>query len=218
VLVRSNAVDDTKGQDAPVIIGGAATQLPGSIGLDPPTASNPVYTSHKVTATTRNSDGSLASGKAVAFKVLTGPNAGKTGGGSTNASGQVSFTYTDTAGLKGTDTIEASFTDSTGTLRKATATKTWTSSAPVCTVERFNTTPKSAKATFTDAEKDIVKIEITRTSNATWALDGTSGATLKTYARPGVNGKVLTTQRIDNTKTGIVDVRITDGAGNVTSC
>src|SRR5262249_2552710 len=52
---------------------------------------------------------------------LTGPNAGKTGSGVTNSSGQTSFTYSDTGG-PGTDTIQASI----GTLKSNIVSKIWT--------------------------------------------------------------------------------------------
>ena len=45
-------------------------------------------------------------GVTITFRVLTGPNAGKNGTGTTGADGKTSFTYTDTAG-PGTDTIQA---------------------------------------------------------------------------------------------------------------
>jgi uncharacterized repeat protein (TIGR01451 family) len=96
-----------------------------SITLEPATDTNPVGGSHTVTATIKNARGEPVSGRNVSFSVDSGPNAGKTGSGTTDANGQATFTYTDTGGA-GTDTISASFVDSLGTTQKATATKTWT--------------------------------------------------------------------------------------------
>ena len=132
VLVRSTSVQDNTGANAPVIIGGAAVVLPGSITLEPATATNQVGTSHTVTATVRNNTGALAAGVTVNFSVTAGPNSGQTGSGTTNASGQATFSYTGSGGT-GTDTISASFTDAGGTVRTATASKTWTTTGSTTT-------------------------------------------------------------------------------------
>jgi hypothetical protein len=76
------------------------------IGLAPETADNPVGTSHTVTATARSTAGAGIPSVTIDIDVLTGPNAGKTGTGVSDANGEVDFTYTDTAG-PGTDTIQA---------------------------------------------------------------------------------------------------------------
>jgi len=95
------------------------------IKLDPLTATNPVGTSHTLTATVTDSTGAVLSGVTVTFTVTSGPNAGQTGTGVTNAAGQATFTYSDTGGA-GTDTIVATFHDATGGLHTSnTATKIW---------------------------------------------------------------------------------------------
>ena len=73
ILVTSNTVQDAAGNPGRVIIGGAAVTLPGSIDLTPATATNPVGTSHTVTATVRSGNGSPASGVTVSFSVTAGP-------------------------------------------------------------------------------------------------------------------------------------------------
>ena len=123
MLVTSSSVDDNQGNDARVIIGGAAVTLPGTISLTPATATNPVGTSHTVTASVRNPDGSPRSGVLVTFKVTSGPDNGRTGTGTTNAAGTATFTYTNTGGA-GTDNISASYTENQNSF-SATATKTW---------------------------------------------------------------------------------------------
>ena len=95
------------------------------ITVTPGTATNPVGSSHTVTATVLNNTGAPLAGVTVTFKVTSGPNAGKTGTCVTNTAGQCTFTYSGTAGA-GTDNIIATFTDATGTLHSSNnATKTW---------------------------------------------------------------------------------------------
>jgi hypothetical protein len=84
-----------------------------TITLAPNTQTQAVGGSATVTATLL-SGGTPVPGVSVSFSVTAGPNGGKTGSGNTNASGQASFTYTDTGGA-GTDTVSSSFVDSGGT-------------------------------------------------------------------------------------------------------
>lgn len=94
-----------------------------NIELGPATATNPTNTPHTVTATVEENDAAVV-GATVTFTVLSGPHAGTTGTGVTGIAGTATFTYTGTAA--GTDTIEASYTDSEGTLQRSnTVTKTW---------------------------------------------------------------------------------------------
>jgi hypothetical protein len=131
ILAVSNNVDDSQtGERAAVIIGGAAVTLPSAITLTPGSATNPVGTSHTVTATVRDQAGAPRAQQTVTFTVTAGPNTGATGTGVTNASGQATFTYTSN-GTAGTDTITASFFDSSNeTIRSDTATKTWAGATP----------------------------------------------------------------------------------------
>lgn len=124
VLAASNVLDDNLGADAPVIIGGAAVTLPGSITLDPATATNPTGTDHTVTATVRDSTAALLPGVTVTFDVISGPNMGETDTDVTDAAGEATFTWTGDGGT-GTDVVQASFVDGGGTTRSTTASKTW---------------------------------------------------------------------------------------------
>jgi hypothetical protein len=76
--------------------------------------------------------GGPVAGGSVVFSVDSGPDVGKTFTGTTDASGNTTFTYTDTGGA-GTDSISATYTDSHGVIQKATATVRWTAAgkAPV---------------------------------------------------------------------------------------
>jgi len=103
------------------------------ITLSPIAATNPVGTSHTVTATVENSAGGPLVGTTVVFAVRNGPNGGIPGTCTTNADcstdamGQVSFTYTGNGG-EGTDTIGACFVDQNEVQFCAQeVTKTWTS-------------------------------------------------------------------------------------------
>jgi hypothetical protein len=60
----------------------------------------------------------------ISFKVLTGPNTGKTGFGTTGGDGKTTFTYHDTGGA-GTDTIQAYITLGAVTLASNIVTKIW---------------------------------------------------------------------------------------------
>ena len=72
-------------------------------------------------------------GLTVSFAIISGPNAGATGFGATNATGQATFTYLANQGPAGlgTDVIRASFgPDVQGDTISANARKTWSDSTP----------------------------------------------------------------------------------------
>ncbi|MGH2543355.1 MAG: Ig-like domain-containing protein, partial [Ardenticatenaceae bacterium] len=94
-------------------VGGADVFI-SDIQLDPPAAVLEVGTSHVLTATVVENNLPVP-GEMVTFTVLSGPNAGTTGMGTTDANGIATFSYTSTT--VGIDTIEASFTDSQGNLQ-----------------------------------------------------------------------------------------------------
>jgi hypothetical protein len=77
-----------------------------TVGLSPSVASNPVGTSHTVTGLASAANDAPIPGVTIDFKVISGPNMGKTGSGNTGADGKTTFTYQDTGG-PGTDTIQA---------------------------------------------------------------------------------------------------------------
>jgi hypothetical protein len=81
-----------------------------SIVLTPGTATNPVGTTHTVTATLQANAGAPVPNRQVRFRVTSGPNANAAGSANTNASGRAEFTYTSN-GAVGTDTIQACFTN-----------------------------------------------------------------------------------------------------------
>ncbi len=91
---------------SPVALVAPDPVLFSTVGLSPLTATNPVGTDHTVTAFAQAANGAPVPGVTINFKVLAGPNTGKTGSGTTGADGKTSFTYHDDGGA-GTDTIQA---------------------------------------------------------------------------------------------------------------
>src|SRR3989344_3514419 len=114
---------------------GELTAAIDEIKLDPPTATNETGTDHTVTATV-TAGGAPVVGALVSFSVTAGPNIGQVSDPNTgectanndcttDANGQVSWTYTGTGG-PGLDVITACFTDEQGVEHCARATKEWT--------------------------------------------------------------------------------------------
>jgi len=99
-----------------------------TVGLAPATATNTKGTSHTVTATAQSTSGAPIPGVTISFLVLTGPNAGKSGSGTTDAAGQTSFTYADssTGPYPVNDTIQAYIGQVGSNIASNIVTKTWT--------------------------------------------------------------------------------------------
>jgi len=92
--------------------------------LSPHTATNPLGTSHTVTAKVVNTNGQPIVNRNVKFEIVSGPNNGVTANTLTNATGEATFTYT--GNIVGTDQIVASFVTSSGaTISSNTVTKQW---------------------------------------------------------------------------------------------
>ncbi len=96
----------------------------------PATSTNPILSSHAVTAMFTNGDGSPASGVDVSISVTSGPNSLILADGVTNAAGHVGFTY-DGGEVSGTDVIEFNGIVE-GELVSCSATKTWVNDQPTC--------------------------------------------------------------------------------------
>jgi len=98
------------------------------IKLSPQQAVNPVGTSHTVTATVTQ-DGKPVAGLLVTFTVTSGPNTPQTFTATTDANGNVSFTYPGTSA--GTDVIVATVADSSGAvLAQGEVVKKWQGETP----------------------------------------------------------------------------------------
>jgi hypothetical protein len=98
-----------------------------NIALAPATATVPVGSTHTLTATVL-SGGSPVTGVNVSFQVNSGPNSGIGGTGTTDSSGQASFSYS--SATAGTDSATASFIDSSShTQTSNAATIEWQATA-----------------------------------------------------------------------------------------
>jgi methionine-rich copper-binding protein CopC len=111
---------DGNGGGRNIIIGGASVELPGSISLTPRTASYVIgqTSTHTVTALVRDGRQTPVVGATITFSIISGPNAGQSGTGVSNASGQASFSYSSN-GNPGRDGIIAQFVDATGVTQVA---------------------------------------------------------------------------------------------------
>ena len=133
----SGQVLNTGGVDLAACGGNESTQwtrigsapCPGSLlSLAPPSQTHGVGATASVTATFSNLCGQPLQNVSVQFQVLSGPNARRTGSGTTDSSGQATFSYSGT--LTGTDTVRASVTNTIGTLTSNPVTVTWVEFAP----------------------------------------------------------------------------------------
>lgn len=96
---------------AALLMSGSALVNEGVV-LTPNSATGLVGEPQQVTAILQSDDGARIPNRPVSFRVISGPHAGRTGGGVTGASGEVDFGY---VGLDtGTDAIEASFVNNAG--------------------------------------------------------------------------------------------------------
>jgi hypothetical protein len=100
------------------------TPCKGSLlGLAPAAQTHGLGTTATINATFTNSCGQPLSNVAVNFAASSGPNAGRTGTGVTNADGVATFSYTSQS--LGTDTFRASITNLVGTITSNPVTVTW---------------------------------------------------------------------------------------------
>jgi hypothetical protein len=98
------------------------------LGLTPPAQTHGVGTVATVSATFTNSCGQPLSNVVVQFAATSGPNAGRTGTGTTDANGIATFSYSSL--VTGTDTLRASVTNIAGTIGSTSVTVTWVAFAP----------------------------------------------------------------------------------------
>jgi hypothetical protein len=132
----SGQVLNTGGVDAascPPVNGNESTQwtLVGTqpcagaqLSLAPPSQDQQVGDTATVTATLANGCGTPLQGASVNFTVTSGPNAGTTGSGTTDASGQASFGYSGVT--PGADTVQASVANPAGTITSNAVQVNWT--------------------------------------------------------------------------------------------
>jgi hypothetical protein len=114
-----------------IMVSGGGVVVKSQVTLTPAAQTRPAGGSASLVANVSTTAGPVSAGSVV-FSVDSGPDVGKTFTGTTDSSGNTTFTYTNTGG-PGTDSISATYTDSHGVSQKATATVTWTAAgkAPV---------------------------------------------------------------------------------------
>lgn len=207
-----------------ILLSGGGITVKSNISLTPASATNPVGSSHTVTATVLKG-GSPEAGKTVTFSIDSGPNVGATGTCSpitcaTDVNGQVTFTYADSGGA-GTDSISATFVDDAGALEKATATKTWVAATdpaitatgtPVAATEGVSSS--GAVATITDPDANATASEYSATIDwgdssvpTAGTVAGPTGGPFTvsgshTYAEEGSFKVTVTITDVDNVSNG----------------
>ena len=121
-------------------VGSSSTTDAGHLALRPLTTITPIGGNYTATAIATDAGNEPVAGLRIDFRVVTGPNTGRTGSATTNSSGIATFTYSST--LTGTDVVRASITNSVG----AVLTSNDVSSTWVSTV-RLTLTPDTATTT-----------------------------------------------------------------------
>jgi len=118
------------------------------ITLTPVASTNAVGTPYNARAQVTDGAGHALANVAVTFQIASGPNAGRTAQGTTDATGKVLFTYTST--ISGTDTLQASITLQGGSaLTSNQVTAAWTSPLTLSLAPLATTTPLGTSAIFT---------------------------------------------------------------------
>lgn len=189
-----------------ILVRGAGVTVVSNIHIAPLTDTKSLGVTETLTATvTTNTPvvGTPVVGTTVTFTVVSGPNTGLTGTGITNASGQATFSYTSS--LLGTDSVKATFVDSTSkTQTSELAGITWaaaTNVAPVVTANTNDSTapcgdtlqgqPVNFTGTFTDANPADTHTALINFGDGTAAIVGTVNESTHTitashaYAAPG---------------------------------
>ena len=135
------------------------------LSLAPPSQHQDVRTTATVTATFTNSCGDPLQGAAVDFAVSSGPDAGLTGTGATDASGNASFSYSSTQA--GTDKVVATVTNVAGTITSNDVSVVWDEPISARGGQSFTGTEPAAVsgtlATFTDPDPNATASEYTAT-------------------------------------------------------
>jgi hypothetical protein len=217
------APDGTKG-DPYILVRGAGVSVISNIDLEPPSFTLNVGVTDTLTATvTTNtpSPGTPVVGTTVTFNVISGPNAGKTGTGVTNSSGQATFSYTSS--VTGTDFVNAMFVDSTGkTETSGNVTVTWTASMatpPVVTCIAISPVAgapfSGAVASFTDADGGAIG---SYTATIDWGDGTTTTGAITANTGGGFNISGNHTYASHGSFLMVVQVKDTDGTSGKATC
>ena len=177
-----------------IMVSGGGVVVKSQVTLTPAAQTLPVGGSASLVANVSTTAGPV-SGGSVVFSVDSGPDVGKTFSGTTDASGNTTFTYPNTGGA-GTDSISATYTDSHGVSQKATATVTWTTG-----------TTGSTAPTVDDSCNGIAKSSVTTTG-----LDTTSPNEM-VVAYVSADGPAKGTQTITVSGSGLTWTRVAQQNG-----
>jgi hypothetical protein len=197
-----------------------------NIALAPLTATNPVGTTHTVTATVTENTLPVAN-KVVTFVVNSGPHAGTTGVDTTDANGEATFTYTGL--FEGTDILQASYLGPQGTTQQSnTVEKIWLNLGaqdltltPVTAVNPVGTshcvTAAATNAGGGPAANITIQFSVTgsMTVNGTEVTDA-KGEAQFCYTGPSFPGDDLITAFADNNNNGTQDPTEPDATANKT--
>jgi RHS repeat-associated protein len=117
-----------------------------ALSLTPATASQAVGTPYNATLLATDGSGNPVANLTVTFTVASGPNAGRTGTGTTDAHGQTVFSYTSASA--GADTLATALLEAGGgTLASNSVTTTWTSPLLLTLAPPSATAPLGSSAT-----------------------------------------------------------------------
>jgi hypothetical protein len=189
-----------------------------TIDLAPAAAVNELGTpgqTHTVTATVAAGAAGGVPGVTVQFDILSGPNAGASGSGVTDGSGEADFTYAATQGPTGLgqDLIRACFSDEQDDTVCDTATKQWRDTTPPTAACSPTTNPSGNNIppasnedgffvlTATDAVDPNPEIFIHDSASSFVAGPFASGTTIKLIQSPGGKPSV-------SPGTGAIDWRV----------
>jgi hypothetical protein len=196
-----------------IMVSGSGVTVKSDLTLTPASQTLPQGGPGSVTGNLK-SGGSNVSGASVEFDITAGPNSGKTFTGTTDGSGNVTFTYTDTGGA-GTDQIVG--TNKTGGVTsQGTATITWASggdtTGPTCKILSIVKTPTS--------QQENVTVQDTGSGLASiFGITVTNGTVSVPPFTVGTTSPVtVTASKTNLTKTTKWSFHASDVAGNSTFC
>lgn len=186
------------------------------ITLSPASATNIVGQTHTVTATLTDLLGNPQPSILVIFSIISGPNSPFNASGTTDASGQASFTYTGSGGV-GQDKIKACFTDLAGKLKCDEATKDWKplpNTPPVANAGKDQNVEQDslggASVTLDgSASTDDGNIQLL-TYSWTWAGGSATGVSPTVTLPLGTTTVTLTVDDGQFTATDTVDIKVVD--------
>ena len=135
---------------------------PEQITLEPPEKTLPAGNTHTVIATITNTISTPTVGREVTFTVISGPHAGVTGTGTTDANGKASFSYPGPN--VGTDTIQAKFTDNFAMEKPSNTVKvTWLPTQKISLAPASASNPVGTTHTVTATVTDSLGLPVVNT-------------------------------------------------------